>query len=489
MSSGIIPPAAEQVLRDLNSWWGPRRGVEPPPPAYRRRTVPEIVERLRGKRALIQVFRGPRQTGKTTAVYQIVEDLVRHNVARKSILFVRFDLDVLRDAGLIPIVRWFRETILGGGERSNRGACLLLDEVHRLPRWDEEVKHLFDTFPVRILITGSSSAIVARGQRESLAGRALNTEFPPFSFREVIEAFNPALAKQLPTPLRFGHLFDLGPRAGTLFAKLRRVVAARHAEFSQVLERYFQRGGYPRIYSGDVDDTVWADYLVETVFDRVLSVDVPELFPVDQPALLRRIYLEVARQTGTEIAQLRVVEDLSAAGFQTNQPTVGKYLHILADALLTREFRRYPLARKITARVPSKVTLTDIGIRNAVFRTSPSLWKSDPGTLGPLVETLVQSVIRDRNLQVHFYRDYTEPGNRHSPVEEVDFVAEALDGSTIPIEVKFRKRVDAKDECALRRFRERFAGPFGLLITRDTFRADPGDSIICLPLLEFLLAF
>ncbi len=62
--------------------------------------------------------------------------------------------------------------------------------------------------------------------------------------------------------------------------------------------------------------------------------------------------------------------------------------------------------------------------------------------LGPLVETIAQGVIRDHNLQVHFFRDFESPGDRHSDIVEVDFVAERVDGAIAPIEVKFRKRVD-----------------------------------------------
>ena len=43
------------------------------------------------------------------------------------------------------------------------------------------------------------------------------------------------------------------------------------------------------------------------------------------------------------MAQLKLAEEANAAGIKTNQPTVGRYLHYLADALLIRELRRYPL--------------------------------------------------------------------------------------------------------------------------------------------------
>ena len=170
-------------------------------------------------------------------------------------------------------------------------------------------------------------------------------------------------------------------------------------------------------------------------------------------------------------------------------PGRADYLHYLADALLVREFRRYPLARSTTARVPTKVTLTDLGVRNAIFRGAPSLWESAPDGVGPLIETLVQQVLRGPGMQAHFYRDYSVKGDRRSPIEEVDFVVEALDGQVVPVEVKFRRKIDPEDERALRRFVERFKAPLGLLVTRDLYRHEPGDPVLCVPLLDFLLAF
>jgi len=69
----------------------------------------------------------------------------------------------------------------------------------------------------------------------------------------------------------------------------------------------------------------------------------------------------VARSTGQEISQNRLAEDANVSGLKTSQPIIGTYLHYLADALLIREFRRYPVAKRTSARTPSKITLSDLG--------------------------------------------------------------------------------------------------------------------------------
>ena len=89
----------EQILRDLNPWWEPPHPVRPAPPPYRRRGVSAILQDLLRPRALIHVLRGPRQVGKTTALYQLVEDLLQGGVEARDILLVRFDLPPIREAG------------------------------------------------------------------------------------------------------------------------------------------------------------------------------------------------------------------------------------------------------------------------------------------------------------------------------------------------------------------------------------------------------
>ncbi len=480
---------AVQVLRDLNPWWTNPKAVRPEPPAYRRPLVRELGARLARPKGVIEVVRGPRQVGKTTGIYQIIQDLLRSGTTAINVLFIRFDLEVLREepAALRSILRWYLEHIRGRPFDEGETTFLFLDEIHKLRRWDEEVKHIGDTFRVRMLLTGSSSVLVARGGRESLAGRVFTTELPAFSFREVLECWKPEVAAALPPSIRFASAFDNDLIEAN--EALEQLKPQQKLSLRRSLERYYARGGYPRLHSGEVEDDRWADYLVQTVFENVLGADIPDLFPVESPGLLRNLYLSVARETGQEMSQSKLAETANTAGFSTNQPTVGKYLHYLADALLIREFRRYPLAKKSSARVPAKITVSDLGVRNAVFRGAPSLWESDPAVLGPLVETLVQRVIRDYNLQVHFFRAYEDPQNRRSRIFEVDFVAEKLDGTVLPIEVKFRKRIDERDVDGLLFFRKRFGSDRAIVVTRELSRWDERNRILYIPLQNFLLAF
>jgi predicted AAA+ superfamily ATPase len=486
-----LSPEAVRVLRDLNPWWADPRVVRPAPPAYRRPVVRDLLRRMSGRRGLIEVLRGPRQVGKTTGIHQIIQDLIADGRPATDLLFVRFDLELLREerGALRNILDWYVSEIRRRSLDLGSPTCMFLDEVHKLPRWSDEVKHLGDTFPLRMLLTGSSSVLVARGGRESLAGRVFTTELPAFSFREVLECWHPRLAAALPPAIRWGEIFDGG--AGGALAVTARALqglqARQRLAIRRQLERYYVRGGYPRLHSSEVEDDRWADYLVQTVFENVLGADIPDLFPVENPALLRHLYLAVARASGQILSQAQLAQGANAAGISANQPTVGKYLHYLADALLIREFRRFPLGKSKAARVPSKLSVSDLGVRNAIFRAAPSLWESDPTVLGPLVETLVQGAIRDNNLQVHYFRENQNPSDRRSRIIEVDFVAERIDGSVLPVEVKFRKKIDPHETMGVEHFMALYGAGAGIVVTRETSRLD--GKVLLVPLQDFLLAF
>jgi predicted AAA+ superfamily ATPase len=56
-----------------------------------------LSRRLASPKGLIEVVIGPRQVGKTTGMYQIVQDLLAAGTPPRLVLFVRFDLEVLRE--------------------------------------------------------------------------------------------------------------------------------------------------------------------------------------------------------------------------------------------------------------------------------------------------------------------------------------------------------------------------------------------------------
>lgn len=121
--------------------------------------------RLRQPRRFLQILAGPRQVGKTT-------------LARQSMgTFTGEAHYATADLPAAPDVEWIGQQwriarlMAAGGP-----ALLVLDEVHKVPRWSEAVKMLWDEdsmagTALHVVLLGSSQFLLQQGLSESLAGR------------------------------------------------------------------------------------------------------------------------------------------------------------------------------------------------------------------------------------------------------------------------------------------------------------------------------
>lgn len=146
-----------------------------------------LAEHLSSHRQMALVS-GPRQVGKTTSCRQMADLYLNWDNTddRETILngpgaiAHSADLDRLRSA--IPTI--------------------LLDEIHKYPRWKQFVKGFFDTYgdQVHLLITGSSHLDVYRRGGDSLMGRYFLYRMHPFTVAEVTTQNLPPVDDILRTP-------------------------------------------------------------------------------------------------------------------------------------------------------------------------------------------------------------------------------------------------------------------------------------------------
>ncbi len=127
----------------------------------------------------ITMVSGPRQVGKTT---------LARRVANQQCYYLNWD--DFDD----------RELLLQGSKAIARHIelerlrpvmpLLILDEIHKFPKWKQLVKGLYDAYhdQCRVLITGSARMDVYKQGGDSLMGRYFNYRLHPLSVREVIES-------------------------------------------------------------------------------------------------------------------------------------------------------------------------------------------------------------------------------------------------------------------------------------------------------------
>ncbi len=119
---------------------------------------------------------GPRGTGKTTLLLQYINEKIEN---KNETIYVSLDNIYFTQANLLKFVDDLYEI---NGVRN-----IFLDEVHKYPGWDQELKNLYDSYPnINIVFSGSSSMDLVRGSYD-LSRRGKLFRLDGMSFREYLE--------------------------------------------------------------------------------------------------------------------------------------------------------------------------------------------------------------------------------------------------------------------------------------------------------------
>jgi predicted AAA+ superfamily ATPase len=485
---GPLPLELSQNLRSVNPWWSGEEMLRPPP--FRRWPFKRLHRLLEQGMTPAVVLRGPRRVGKTVLLKQTIESLLQEGVSGKRILYVPFDeLPTLRgiQEPVLAIARWFERDILGESfnraANEKRPAHLFFDEVQNLDAWAPQIKNLVDNHGVRALVTGSSSLRIEAG-RDSLAGRVTTLEMGPLLLREIAEL---RFGASYPSQWSDNGFDDL------VSADFWRSAVERGKNDRDIRDRSFrafsERGAYPIAH--DKHETPWpelAGYLNETVIRRAIQHDL-RMGPRGQKRdekLLEEVFRLCCRYAGQAAGQSAFVPEIQQAlAGNIGWNRILSYMKFLDGTLLVRLIQPIELRLK-RKRAPAKICLSDHALRAAWLQEVVPLDSAGLDAaphLSDLAGRLAESTLgyflaSIPNLDVaHFPERGAEP--------EVDFVL-TIGTKRIPIEVKYRKRIDwLEDTRGLRAFLEKqvYNAPFGLLVTLedDVNVRDPRIIPISLP--------
>lgn len=118
---------------------------------------------------------GARGSGKTTLLLQYLAKKLPND---GSALYVAMDDLFFQDVGMLELAERFSK---------EGGNYLLLDEVHKYPRWSRELKLIYDNVPdLQVIFTSSSILEVYSGESD-LSRRAISYSLKELSLREYIQ--------------------------------------------------------------------------------------------------------------------------------------------------------------------------------------------------------------------------------------------------------------------------------------------------------------
>lgn len=352
---------------------------------YKRPAYQELRQKLLKERLFLQIVSGPRQVGKTTLVQQVLGELPL------AYFYASADEPGLLDYTWIE-VQWqiARKKIENG-----KPAVLVLDEVQKVPDWSTAVKKLWDEdtrqkTPLQVILLGSSSLLMQKGLKESMAGRFEIINLPHWSFSEMRDAFG------------------------------------------WTLDKYIYFGGYPGASVLIDDEPRWAKYVTDSLIEPTIARDILLLNPVYKPALLRQLFYLGCHYSGQILSLQKMLGQLHDAG---NATTLSHYLELLHGAGVLTGLQKYS-----GSDTKQKASSPKLQVLNNALMASQSDYnfaaaKQNSEYWGRLVESaigahLVNSSFGSNEVQIFYWRS----GNF-----EVDFVIKR-GAKVMALEVKSTKR-------------------------------------------------
>ncbi|WP_165248704.1 ATP-binding protein [Adlercreutzia sp. ZJ141] len=349
---------------------------------FQRKIVATIAARMQeDDNPLLQVVAGPRQTGKSTAIAQALDQVEKPFLSASADDIFAPNIDWLR-------TEWQQARNLQ--RNSEKPTILVLDEVQKVAGWPNVVKGLWDADrreqrPLKVVLSGSSSLLLRKGLEDSLKGRF-----------EVLRSTHWSLAE------------------------------CREA-FGFTLDDFLFFGGFPGAARLAGDERRWRAYMRDSIIEPTISNDVLEQEDVRKPALMRALFELGARFSAQELSYTKMLGQLQDAG---NTTTLAHYLTLLDKAGVLCGLEKYdPKAIKRKKSSP-RFMVYNTALMTAASGRAKELLLSDPELRGHLVESAIGAHLlalgSDLGFNVHWWRE----GN-----SEVDFVLEG-ENKLAAIEVK-----------------------------------------------------
>ena len=308
------------------------------------------------------IVTGPRQTGKTTLVKNIIDG------GDATALYLNADepdvTSQLEGASSTLLKR-----IIGNRQ------IVVIDEAQRIRNIGITLKLITDEIKdVQLIVTGSSSLEIANQVNEPLTGRKYAYHLYPLSFAEL--------------ELHMGFL-----------------------EEQRLLETRLVYGSYPDVINHPGDEK----QVLTNLADSYLYKDLLRLEEIRRPELLSDILEALALQLGNEVRYSELGQTVGA-----DQTTVKKYIDLLEKSFVIFRLRAFSRNVRNEIKRSRKIYFYDNGIRNAIIRNYASVnLRNDIGALWEnylVSERMKYNAYRQRYARMWFWRTTQQ--------QEIDLIEE-----------------------------------------------------------------
>lgn len=411
------------ILSSFNQWWYTGTVSGGLAKSFRRNQFYVCAKALNSDIRRIVVMSGARRTGKTTIVYQIINDLLESGVKPQNILFFSLDHPVIRAVGIEEVVAAYRNNISNAED-----FYLFIDEVQFDKDWTHYLKILYDLNPrMKAVTTGSASAVVEKDVSESGAGRWTVIKVPTLSFYEYCEIKGVHKNLQKVDVFKM-HEFSQQEQTQIIMSL---------SDLNVHLMRYLQIGGFPELVN--TEDVAYAQRLLrEDVMDRAIKNDLPSIYEIRSTAELEKVFIYLCYNSSNIINIEAMCKEFNGV----SRPTVEKYIRYLENANLINICRQLNIQGKKVLKAKNKIHIADSGIRSAVVLGADIYSRQEE--LGYAMETMAYKHVKDyfANKNSLYEIGYI----RDDKGAEIDIAVQYAGQPLQYIEAKMRNNSTVKDD-------------------------------------------
>ncbi len=406
-----------KMLRQYNPWWRNPSQIKEESKPHKRLAYYEAVKMIKNEtlRRFV-ILSGARRVGKTTVMYQIIEELIDDGISPKNILYVSFDNPVIKLVDVDTVISIYKSLYPAEG-----AIYVFFDEIQYTQHWELWMKVIYDSMKnIHLVATGSASPLLEKGSADSGTGRWSILKVPTMSFYEyckLLQVDEPMLPSRL-------KVTDLVKMNDAQLGDLMEQFAPLESHFN----RYLTIGGFPELALSD-DDSYAQRMLREDVIDKVIKRDVLTLFNIRSPLLMEKLFLYLCMNSTDIFSITTAAKELE----NVSVSTLESYIEALEMSNLIYISKPMNVGSKGSLKGKPKIYIADPAIRNAVLMIDDILL--DEKELGSMVETTVYkhvlSFYQGATAQLGYFRKAKE--NQ----KEVDLVIETP-REKILCEVKYR---------------------------------------------------
>jgi len=388
----------------------------------------------------ITIITGIRRAGKSTLMYQMINNLLKNGVAPNQILFVNLEDKKLSKDSFEDIYQSYRENL-----KEDKKAYIFFDEIHKRDEWESWIRKKYDLKTNdKFIISGSCSYLLKKEYSSLLTGRNLTFEVFPLSFKEFL-LFNDI-------EINFENI-----KKNIILKKTKILLLKK-------LQEYLNIGGFPEIVFKQKE---YQMKILKQYFDDILFRDIINRYNLNSQKTGDLALFLITNSTS--LFSLRNIRN----SLKLSYDTIKDYLSYFNDAFLFSILDHFSYSLKEQKTLASKIYCIDNGLRNAVsFKFSRDI--------GKLIENLVFIELKRKNKEIYYWKNQGE----------VDFVIKNLDNTLEGINVSYTDEINQREIKGLLEFKNKFNRCKKLiLLTKDLNKIEKidGVSIRLIPVWKWLL--